>query len=71
MHRLSAQIYLRATVQDGVLMMHSQLLFFAAKVQIWPLLSIYTLESVVPVKTKLTVEQNAQNSQKLEELMQI
>ena len=47
MHRGSAQIYLRATVQDGVLMMHSQLLFFAAKVQIWPLLSIHTLKSVV------------------------
>ncbi len=57
-HRVSAQIYLRAMVQDGVLMMHSQLLFFAAKVQIWPLLSIHTLESVVPVKTKLRTERS-------------
>ena len=39
MHRVSAQIYLRATVQDGVLRIHPQLLFFAAKVQIWPLFS--------------------------------
>jgi hypothetical protein len=34
MHRVSAQIYLRATVQDGVSRIHPQLLFFAAKVQI-------------------------------------
>jgi hypothetical protein len=34
MHRVSAQMYLRATVQDGVSRIHPQLLFFAAKVQI-------------------------------------
>jgi hypothetical protein len=34
MPRVSAQMYLRATVQDGVSRIHPQLLFFAAKVQI-------------------------------------
>ncbi len=34
MHRVSAQMYLRATVQNGVSRIHPQLLFFAAKVQI-------------------------------------
>ncbi len=34
MHRVSAQMYMRATVQDGVSRIHPQLLFFAAKVQI-------------------------------------
>ncbi len=33
-HRVSAQMYLQATVQDGVSSIHLQLLFFAAKVQI-------------------------------------
>ncbi len=31
-HRVSAQMYLQATVQDGVSRIHLQLLFFAAKV---------------------------------------
>ncbi len=35
MHRVSAQMYLQTTIQDGVLRIHPQLLFFfAAKVQI-------------------------------------
>jgi hypothetical protein len=49
MHRVSAQMYLRATVQDGVSGPDTQLPLFAAKVQIWPLLSIHTLKSAMLV----------------------
>ena len=52
---IRSKIYLRATVQDGVSRIHPQLLFFAAKVQIWPLLSIHTLKSAMSAMYNLCV----------------
>jgi hypothetical protein len=61
----TGQMYLRATVQDGVSGLDKQLqLFFTAKVQICPLLSIHTLKSAMPVTKCVRNVQNACNFSK-------